>query len=91
VTLPTIPDPAGYRQAAAVLRKRADALSHYANRISGQVNSTSFEGPAATRLRSDTTAQKQAVLRAANELYGLAGTLSRAAGIYEAQIAAGGH
>ena len=85
-----IPDPDGYRRAAAVLRQRADQLSHYAARIATQVEGTTFVGPAASRLQDDAVRQRQAVLRTANELHALASSLSRAASVYESQRAAGG-
>ena len=86
---PTFPDPAGYRAAATALRRQAEDLGYFAQRVDRTIAATSFEGPAADRFRSTMSDQRTAVLHLAGELHSYANAMSRTAASLEAQIAGG--
>ena len=85
--LDLVPDPSGYREAAAVLRRRAEDLAYYAQRIDRTVESTAFEGPAADAFRGTMAGQRSVVLHLCGELHSYANSIAQAAAVYEAQRA----
>ena len=82
-----VPDPSGYREAAATLRRRAEDLAYYAQRVDRTVESTGFEGPAAEAFRASMAEQRSVVLHACGELHTYANSMAQAAAGYEAQLA----
>ena len=91
-----VPEPSGYRDAAAVLRRRAEDLAYYAQRTDRTVGSTAFEGPAADAFRGTMADQRSVVLHLCGELHSYANSIAQAATVYEAERAetaatGGGH
>lgn len=82
----SIPNPQGYRDAAAALRRRAEDLAYFAERVTKTSESADFAGPAASRFRSEVGEQRRAVMRLVGELTNVANALSRAASLYEDQL-----
>lgn len=82
-----IPDPSGYRDAAAALRRRSDDLVYYAQRVDNTVAATIFEGPAADAFRSTMADQRATVLHLCGELQNYANSMTQAAATYEIQRA----
>jgi hypothetical protein len=87
--LALVPDPRGYHEAAGVLRRRAEDLAYFAQRVERTVESTIFEGPAAHGFRSIMSDQRSVVLHLCGELYTYANSMAQAAVGYEAEQAAG--
>jgi hypothetical protein len=86
--LDLIPDPGGYRDAAALLRRRATDLADFAERVDRTVESTVFEGPAAVALRATMSDQRSLVMQLCGELETCASSMAQAAASYEADLAA---
>jgi hypothetical protein len=82
-----VPDPSGYREAATVLRRQAEDLAYYAQRIDRTVESTAFEGPAAEAFRAGMADQRTVVLHLCGELHSYANSMAQAAAAYEAELA----
>src|SRR5262245_50491486 len=82
---PVVGDPAGMRALAAQLRSKAEQVTHGAADVRGAVGSMSFQGPAATRLRSQTGAWAGRAHATAGDLGEIAALLDRAAARVEHQ------
>lgn len=83
-------DPAALRRTAAGLKHRAEGLAYQSQRLDREIESMSFEGFAATQLRSRMLEHRKSALRMAGELLDLANTLLRSAARIEEQIASMG-
>jgi hypothetical protein len=84
-----VPDPGRYRDAAALLRRRAEDLAYFAQRVERTVECTAFEGPAAEAFRLTMSEQRSVVLHMCGELHTYANSMMQAAATFETELAGG--
>ncbi len=82
-------DAAGLRRVAAVYRSRADRIGEVDRRISTQLATLTFEGPAGTQFRRTMDAEHQRLGKVRSTLTELASTLTRIAAELESDPVGG--